>query len=141
MFKMSIKSEGGKKGSKISCVETNTVAVTLEHWTLAAVTLESVQKTCGLRLHQRIGRSTKQVTMVGIPPRILRSRTLGGIAPVEENWGKSVSNAVYQLLTTANCQKVWVIIQYRKLNKLGLEIMFKLTFSALFSPCDANGHD
>ena len=45
MFKMSIKSEGGKKGSKISCgVETNTVAVTLEHWTLAAVTLESVQK-------------------------------------------------------------------------------------------------
>ena len=42
---MSIKSEGGKKGSKISCgVETNTVAVTLEHWTLAAVTLESVKK-------------------------------------------------------------------------------------------------
>ena len=54
---MSIKSEGGKKGSKISCgVETNTVAVTLEHWTLAAVTLESVRKTCGLPLHQRIGR-------------------------------------------------------------------------------------
>ena len=100
MFKMSIKSEGGKKGSKISCgVETNTVAVTLEHWTLAAVTLESVQKTCGLRLHQRIGRSTKQVTMVGILPKILRSRTLGGIAPVEENRGKSVSNAVYQLLS------------------------------------------
>ena len=60
MFKMSIKSEGGKKGSKISCgVETNTVAVTLEHWTLAAVTLESVRKTCGLRLHQRIGEHTQ----------------------------------------------------------------------------------
>ena len=45
MFKMSIKSEGGKKGSKISCgVETNTVAVTVE---LAL-------KSCGLGLYHRI---------------------------------------------------------------------------------------
>ena len=45
---MSIKSEGGKKGSKISCgFETNIVAVTLEncgtleHWTTVVVTFSS----------------------------------------------------------------------------------------------------
>ena len=56
--------------------------------------------------------------MVGIPPKILRSRTLGGIAPVEENWGKSVSNAVYQLLTTANWQKLLKSLGHYTLQKI-----------------------
>ena len=81
--------------------------------------------------------------MVGILPRILRSRTLGGIAPVEENRGKSVSNAVYQHLTTANWQKLSKNLGHITLQKIeqaraGNNV--QISFPALFSPFDVNGH-